>query len=69
MDENRTIRDFGKQWLKYRDVGGFFGSLGLFEDIIFPFMKPDDLKGCMLLPSNLLMHLKFYAAMLSSQKK
>jgi SAM-dependent methyltransferase len=46
MDENRTIRDFGKQWLKYRDVGGFFGSLGLFEDIIFPFMKPDDLRGC-----------------------
>ena len=46
MDENRTIRDFGEQWLKYGDVGGYFGSLELFEDMIFPFIKPDDLRGC-----------------------
>jgi SAM-dependent methyltransferase len=46
MDENRTIKDFGEQWLKYGDVGGYFGSLELFEDIVFPFIKPNNLRGC-----------------------
>jgi SAM-dependent methyltransferase len=46
MNENRTIRDFGEQWLKYGDVGGYFGSLELFEDIIFPFLRSGDIKDC-----------------------
>ncbi len=43
---NQTIQDFGKQWLHYKDVNGFFGSLELFSDIISPFLKPEDIKGC-----------------------
>ena len=46
QSESQTIRDFGEQWLHYRDVKGFFGSLELFSDIIFPFLKPDDIKDC-----------------------
>ena len=45
-EANQTIKDFGTQWLHFRDVRGFFGSVELFSDIIFPFLKPDDLKGC-----------------------
>lgn len=43
-DEARTIKDFGEQWLHYRDINGFFGSMELFSDIIYPFLKPDDIK-------------------------
>jgi SAM-dependent methyltransferase len=43
---DQTIKDFEEQWLKYGDVGGFWGSLELFEDMIFPFLKPNDLRGC-----------------------
>jgi SAM-dependent methyltransferase len=43
---DRTIKDFGEQWLHYRDVKGFFGSLELFSDIIFPFLRPGDIKDC-----------------------
>jgi SAM-dependent methyltransferase len=43
---NKTIKDFGEQWLKYRDNEGYYGSLELFEDILYPFLKPDDIKGC-----------------------
>jgi SAM-dependent methyltransferase len=41
---NRTIKDFGEQWQKYRDNEGFYGSLQLFEDILHPFLKPDEIK-------------------------
>jgi len=44
--ESQTIKDFGKQWLHYTDVKGFFGSLDLFSDIIFPFLMPYDIKDC-----------------------
>jgi SAM-dependent methyltransferase len=44
--EDRTIQDFGKQWLHYKDINGFFCSLELFSDIIFPFLKPYDIRGC-----------------------
>lgn len=43
---NQTIKDFGTQWLHYPDIEGFFSSIELFSDIVFPFLKPDDLKGC-----------------------
>jgi len=42
----RTIRDFGDQWLRYRDNEGYYGSLDLFSDMLSPFIKPDDIKGC-----------------------
>ena len=47
MDEGaKTIRDFGMEWFHYRDVKGFFGSMELFSDMIFPFLKPGDIKDC-----------------------
>jgi len=42
----KTIKDFGKQWEYYQDVNGFFGSMDLFKDIVFPFLRPDEIKGC-----------------------
>ena len=41
---NRTIKDFGEQWQRYRGNEGFYGSLRLFEDILRPFLKPDQLR-------------------------
>jgi len=45
-NENQTIKDFGEQWLKYRDNEGFYGSLELFSDMISPFLKLDEIKNC-----------------------
>jgi SAM-dependent methyltransferase len=42
---NQTIKDFGEQWLRYSDNEGFYGSLELFSDILFPFLKPEEIKG------------------------
>jgi SAM-dependent methyltransferase len=44
--ENQTIKDFGKQWLRYSDTEGYFGSLELFSDILSPFLKSDQIKDC-----------------------
>jgi SAM-dependent methyltransferase len=44
--QNQTIKDFGEQWLRYSDNEGFYGSLELFSDILFPFLKPEEIKGC-----------------------
>jgi SAM-dependent methyltransferase len=44
--EHQTIKDFGKQWLRYSDTEGYFGSLELFSDILSPFLKPDQIKDC-----------------------
>ena len=52
-DNNQTIKDFGEQWLRYRDNEGYYGSLELFSDILSPFLKP----------------LKCYAEILDSQKR
>lgn len=46
VSEDQTIRDFGEQWVRFRDNEGYFGSLELFSDILSPFLKPDELKGC-----------------------
>ena len=43
---DQTIKDFGKQWLRYCDNEGFYGSLELFSDILSPFLKPDEIKNC-----------------------
>ena len=45
-DNGRTIKDFGEQWLRYPDNEGYYGSLELFSDILSPFLKPDELRGC-----------------------
>jgi len=44
--KNQTIKDFGEQWLRYCDNEGYYGSLGLFSDILAPFLKPDEIKDC-----------------------
>ena len=46
MSKDQTIKDFGEQWVRYRDTEGYWGSLELFSDILSPFLKPDDIKGC-----------------------
>jgi len=46
FDKNRTIKDFGEQWGRYNDNEGYYGSLELFSDMLFPFLKPEDLKNC-----------------------
>ena len=47
MDHHdQTIKDFGEQWLRYPDNEGFYGSLELFSDILFPFLKPEEIRGC-----------------------
>jgi SAM-dependent methyltransferase len=43
---DQTIKDFGNQWLRYRDNEGYYGSLELFEDILSPFLTPDAIKDC-----------------------
>jgi SAM-dependent methyltransferase len=43
---HQTIKDFGSQWLRYRDNEGYYGSPELFEDILSPFLRPDEIKGC-----------------------
>jgi SAM-dependent methyltransferase len=44
--KNETIKDFGEQWLRYRNNEGYYGSLELFSDILTPFLVPDDIRGC-----------------------
>jgi len=45
-DKDQTIKDFGKQWLRYSDNEGYYGSLELFSDMLSPFLKLEDLKNC-----------------------
>ena len=44
--KDRTIKDFGEQWLQYSDNEGYYGSLELFSDILSPFLEPKDIKDC-----------------------
>jgi SAM-dependent methyltransferase len=43
--DDQTIKDFGEQWLRYPDSEGYYGSLELFSDVLFPFLKPEKIKG------------------------
>ena len=45
-NKDQTIKDFGDQWCRYSDNEGYYGSLELFSDILFPFLRPDDIKDC-----------------------
>lgn len=41
----RTIKDFGKQWISYTDNEGYYGSKELFEDLFAPLIRPEELRG------------------------
>jgi len=41
----RTVADFGDQWLRYTDNSGFYGSVELFRDVFGPLLGPDDVRG------------------------
>jgi len=42
---DKTIADFGDQWSIYPENEGWYGSLELFNDIIFPLLDIEKLKG------------------------
>jgi SAM-dependent methyltransferase len=42
---DRTIADFGAQWVRFTDNSGYYGSLALFEDIATPLLTPADVAG------------------------
>ena len=44
--QDRTINDFGEQWQRYSDNQGYYGSLELLSDILYPFLNPSDIKDC-----------------------
>src|SRR4051812_45463760 len=43
---DRTITDFGQQWMEYSGNDGFYASLALFEDILGPLVRVQELVGC-----------------------
>jgi len=44
--DDKTIKDFGEQWRQYSDNEGYYGSVELFSDILFPFLAVEEIKGC-----------------------
>jgi len=40
------IRYFGEQWLRYINNEGYHGSPELFSDILFQFLKIEEIKDC-----------------------
>ena len=44
--DDKTIKDFGEQWRQYSDNEGYYGSVELFSDILFPFLAVVEIKGC-----------------------
>jgi len=45
-DDNKTINDFGRQWLIYRDNEGFYSSMELFSDITSPLINAGEITDC-----------------------
>src|SRR5437763_1851155 len=45
LTSERTISDFGEQWVHYGDNEGFYGSTALFSDIIEPLLTLADFRG------------------------
>ncbi len=41
----RTVSDFGDQWLRYSDNSGFYGSLELLQDVFGPLLAPESIAG------------------------
>jgi SAM-dependent methyltransferase len=44
-DRNKTILDFGNQWMRHRQNTGRYASLEQFEDIVAPFLSRSDFQG------------------------
>lgn len=42
---DETISDFGDQWIRYKDIGGWVGSFELFKDILGPLFDVKILNG------------------------
>jgi SAM-dependent methyltransferase len=40
-----TIDDFGAQWTRYQENGGYYGSVALLQDIFGPLVSVEDLSG------------------------
>jgi len=43
--QQRTIEDFGEQWVKYQDNDGYYGSSALFRDIFGPLLNEGEIAG------------------------
>lgn len=43
-EDEKTISDFGTQWLKYRDNNGYYGSTQLLKDIFGPLLAFNEIK-------------------------
>jgi hypothetical protein len=43
--QERTISDFGEQWLSFRDNEGYYGSVELFNDIFSPLLSAREVAG------------------------
>jgi SAM-dependent methyltransferase len=41
----RTVADFGEQWTRYTDNSGWYGSVGLLEDVFGPLVDLRDVAG------------------------
>lgn len=44
-ETDRTIRDFGEQWVHYGDNDGFYGSVELLADILGPLLPLSEIAG------------------------
>lgn len=44
-DQDKTIQDFGDQWIRYPQNEGFYASLELFKDICGPLLTVSEIKG------------------------
>ena len=42
--DNKTIQDFGVQWMHFGDNYGYYGSLEYLQDILGPLMSVEDIK-------------------------
>ena len=45
VDGDRTIRDFGAQWLRHPENDGYYASVEMFRDICGPLLQPADVEG------------------------
>lgn len=43
--DQRTIEDFGTQWLRYSDADAYYASSELFQDILAPLLSAEEVRG------------------------
>jgi SAM-dependent methyltransferase len=41
----RTIEEFGEQWSRFEDLGGYFGSVEVLKDLCGPVLSLDEIEG------------------------